>query len=137
MGARQKQWARGARVRLMLALGNTCRACGAQDSLTFDCLTATGSAHHAMESSGRVCYYRKQARQGNLGLLCGYCNSMKAGIKPDEWSRALLFIANSARLLLLSQPPGQGNPMSAPEKRECLRQIVSRIYAERQANPNK
>jgi hypothetical protein len=137
MGARQKAWARDARARLILALGSVCRACGATDSLTFDCLIPTGSGHHAMESSGRMCYYRKQARQGNLGLLCGYCNSMKRDIHPADWAVAIQSVRDSAAILLLSQPPGQGTPMSPVDKRECLREAVSRLCAEQARNPHK
>jgi hypothetical protein len=76
-----------------------------------------------------MCYYRKQARQGNLALLCGYCNAMKSGLKPAEWESALLWVAQSKQILRLSQTPGQENAFTPPEARECLREAVSREYA--------
>ena len=134
MGARQKAWARAARAGLILALGGKCRACGAAEALQFDCLTATGGAHHAMEASARMCYYRKQARQGNVGLLCGYCNAMKSGLTRSEWGTALHFIADSETILLLTGTPGQGSGLTAPQRRELLREAVSRVYAKRRAD---
>jgi hypothetical protein len=133
VSARQKQWARTVRAALILWLGGRCRACGSSDSLTFNCRTPTGADHHAMDSSARMCYYRKQARQGNLSLLCGYCNSIKRNITHADWETALLFVVNSAAIMLLTGIPGQGNRMTAPERRECLREAISRIRADRAA----
>jgi hypothetical protein len=80
-----------------------------------------------------MCYYRKQARQGNVGLLCGYCNSIKRDLNPSEWAQALLFVQHSERLLLLTGTPGQGHAFTAAERRECLREEVSRICARKAA----
>lgn len=133
MGARQKEWARRARIRLTAALGGHCAACGERNNLTFDCLQATGSNHHSWDSSQRMSFYNKQARAGNLGLLCGYCNSMKAGLNPSEWSAVLQWLASSRHIHRLSQTPGQGNALSAADLRECLRVAVSKQYAIREA----
>lgn len=132
MGARQKAWAKGARCRLVTALGGQCVACCSRDNLTFDCRKATGCSHHPWDSSQRMSYYRQQARMGNVQLLCGYCNSMKAGINPSEWEYALQHVRASASIQLLSSSPGQGTALTPAELRECLAVAVRKIYATRE-----
>jgi 5-methylcytosine-specific restriction endonuclease McrA len=78
MSARIKSWARRARVRLLLILGNRCVHCGATNCLTFDCIRPTGDAHHRMSTDQRMCYYHKQSRAGNLQILCADCNTKKS-----------------------------------------------------------
>jgi hypothetical protein len=83
MSRRVKEWAKRARARLMLALGNKCAWCGAVECLTFDCIIPTGGEHHRMSTDQRMCYYNKQARARNLQILCSACNTKKsAGENP-------------------------------------------------------
>jgi len=67
---------------MMATLGGICRACGATNCLTFDCIKPMGGQHHKLSSVGRVCFYREQLRRGNVQLLCSSCNSKK-GAKPN------------------------------------------------------
>lgn len=129
MGRRQKEWARTARVKLILALGSKCSVCGTVQNLTFDCLTPQGSAHHAMESSSRMCFYRHQARQGNLGLLCAFCNALKQGCPLEVWLTALQSVNESRAIHQHSRAPGQGTALTERECRECLAEAVSRYLA--------
>jgi hypothetical protein len=75
MAKRQKAWARKARKKLQHALGDKCAKCGKTDNLTFDCIQRRGHKHHAMDPASRMCFYRKEARQGNLRILCGPCHA--------------------------------------------------------------
>jgi hypothetical protein len=84
MSRRQKEWARLARLRLIVTLGGRCAACGATQHLTFDCRVPRGHAHHGQSTDTRMCFYRAQARVGNLQLLCDRCNSLKADGTMDE-----------------------------------------------------
>ena len=77
MGLRQRKWAKIARERLFQQFGSVCRVCGGRECLEFDCIKPTGSYHHGMGESWRICYYRRQAALGNLQVLCSRCNSRK------------------------------------------------------------
>lgn len=129
MGQRQKLWAKTARTRLIMALGSKCSVCHVRHGLTFDCLTPRGSAHHDMESSARMCFYRKEARAGNLGLLCSACNAMKQAWPLSVWLDALQHIAVSEAILRLTLSPGRDTVLSSLEKRECLKAAGSRFLA--------
>ena len=79
MAKRHKKWAARARAELMEKLGGRC----AQESeecagmLTFDCREPQGHAHHRMDPSARMCFYKKQHAADNLQILCEKCNSRK------------------------------------------------------------
>jgi len=77
MGVRQKAWARNAREQLFETLGRACVFCGATEQLQFDCIRPLGDAHHKLEFSARICFYRGQLEQGNLQVLCARCNAVK------------------------------------------------------------
>lgn len=77
MAARQKAWARRARSRLLEALGGACAWCGSSKGLTFDCVISQGDTHHRKDTSARMSFYHRQARAGNLQILCHACNSQK------------------------------------------------------------
>jgi len=74
MAKRQKQWAKRARAALLEDLGAQCAACGATEQLTFDCKTPMGDKHHRLDTSARMCFYRKQTARGNIQVLCMACN---------------------------------------------------------------
>ncbi len=82
MARAQKEWARRKRAELMALLGNVCAHCGATDGLEFDCLRPKGDAHHRGEASQRMCFYRRQFREGNLQVLCSECNGRKGDSEP-------------------------------------------------------
>lgn len=130
MGARQKRWAKVARVKLSQALGSRCAACADTERLTFDCMVPAGSGHHSFESSQRMCFYRRQARQGNLQLLCEQCNAIKSGLTLAQWQSAVSFVMSSDRLHRGSRSPGQGTGLSSLEFRQCLCEWVSRFHAD-------
>lgn len=87
MGARQKQWAKQARQRLLAELGGVCVLCdkrnmktkGRRGRIEFDVIIPVdGGRHHTFDTSQRICFYRQQHRAGNLQLLCSYHNAQKA-----------------------------------------------------------
>lgn len=82
MGARQKDWARRARVKLMEELGGCCAECGTTEKLTFDCKVPCGDKHHKMDSSARMSFYHAQHREKNVQLLCEKHNAEKADNIP-------------------------------------------------------
>lgn len=84
MGARQKEWARRARSRLMEELGEVCAECGEVACLTFDCIEPKGSRHHRLDTASRMCFYHAEHRRGNVQVLCLWCNSAKAGRRRRE-----------------------------------------------------
>lgn len=77
------KWARRKRIELALALGGRCRKCGATDDLTFDCIKPKDEGHHKLSSVNRMTFYAREARAGNLALLCNLCNVAKSN-KPAE-----------------------------------------------------
>lgn len=102
MGARQKQWARRERARLIGVLGGKCVDCGAVDDLEFDCIYPMGHDHHPWESSARISFYRGQLAAGNLALRCKVCNGRKGNGERIGTRAKKAKIA--ARLLELAWP---------------------------------
>ena len=41
-----------------------------------------GHRRHRGEASQRMCFYRRQFREGNLQVLCTVCNAKKADEEP-------------------------------------------------------
>ena len=80
MGLRQRQWAWQKTLELRELLGNKCSQCKRKrKDLQFDCIESRGDHHHQkMEWSWRMSFYRKQFREGNLQLLCGWCHGRKS-----------------------------------------------------------
>lgn len=78
MGKRQKEWAKTARLNLLLKLGMVCNKCGKEDDLEFDCIDPQGNLHHTFDTSQRMSFYRQQDRQGNIQVLCHDCNVAKS-----------------------------------------------------------
>ena len=77
MGKVQKEWARKARIELMMILGGYC-VCGADDNLEFDCIIPQGDTHHKYDTSHRMSFYRRQHFQfKNLQILCAKCHNKK------------------------------------------------------------
>lgn len=87
MATRQTEWAKRERTRLIGILGGRCVDCGTTENLTFDCLHATGDAHHKMSQSQKMCFYRKQFRAGNLTVRCHAHNSVKRDLPPPVFIR--------------------------------------------------
>lgn len=61
-------------MRLRAALGNVCSRCPAVHDLDFHCIVPQGQDHHKLESSMRASFYLRQARMGNLQLMCKKCH---------------------------------------------------------------
>ena len=78
MSARQKAWARMARLRLIAQLGGKCESCGWEAGLQFDCIKPTGDDHGRKDTSARMSIYHRQHRRGNLQLLCALCHQKKS-----------------------------------------------------------
>ena len=82
MSREAKDWARRKRVELMTLLGNVCAHCGGDENLEFDCIYPKGDRHHRGEASQRMCFYRREFREGNLQVLCNVCSARKGDSKP-------------------------------------------------------
>lgn len=78
MARRQKEWAKRARIELLILLGGTCFKCGTEDMLEFDCIQPQGHRHHTFDTSQRMSFYRAQYKKGNLQILCERCHNKKA-----------------------------------------------------------
>jgi hypothetical protein len=78
MASRQREWAEKATKALRQALGGHCVDCGKKRrKLEFDCIKPMGHAHHRMEWSWRISFYRQQFAAGNLALRCSHCHQIK------------------------------------------------------------
>lgn len=83
MAARQKEWARRAKVALMAELGGKCVECGTTANLTFDCIIPQGDKHHRLDMARRISFYRKQHYEHkNVQLLCKSDNEKKSDNQP-------------------------------------------------------
>lgn len=88
MGQRQKEWARRARMDLLVVLGGQCVCCGTTQDLEFDCIAPAGDRHHRLDTSARMSFYRSQHyHHANLQILCRTCNSKKGGIDAKRAAR--------------------------------------------------
>ena len=77
MARHHKLWARHARAKLMVELGNWCKECESIKDLTFDCIISQGHLHHSMDASARMCFYHRQHEKQNVQVLCRRCNGRK------------------------------------------------------------
>jgi 5-methylcytosine-specific restriction endonuclease McrA len=75
MSKRQKQWARVTRARLIRSYGGKCSCCGGTEHLQFHLLRPAREGHHGRDTSSRTSFYRRQARQANLQLVCARCHT--------------------------------------------------------------
>ena len=82
MSRAAKDWAMQKRRELMTLLGNVCAHCGTAEGLEFDCIYPKGDRHHRGDASQRMCFYRRQFREGNLQVLCNVCNARKGDSEP-------------------------------------------------------
>ncbi len=90
MARAQKEWAKQKRHELMVLLGEVCAHCGTGEDLEFDCISPRGHRHHRGDASQRMCFYRRQFRDGNLQVLCKVCNARKGDEEPGLVVRAPL-----------------------------------------------
>jgi 5-methylcytosine-specific restriction endonuclease McrA len=88
MAKRQREWAKRARIQLIVTLGGECAECGCDDvlELTIDHLFPRRWDLRKVDQSARVCRYRKEAKSGLLQVLCGSCNSAKGRPKAAKKS---------------------------------------------------
>jgi hypothetical protein len=78
-------------------------------------------------------FYHRQARQGNVVLLCHWCNAMKSGVPREVWLSAVALVNDSAAIQRRSLSPGEGTELTEVDRRECLREAVSRYRARQKA----
>ena len=78
MGKAKTLWAQRKRWELLEMLGRRCRLCGCKECLTFDCIVPRGGLHHRLSSADRMTFYCREARLGNLQVLCFDCNVKKS-----------------------------------------------------------
>ncbi len=74
-------WAQTVREWLLLKFGRKCKVCKTtgteKNGLEFDCIIPQGDDHHRAGFISRQSFYRKQAKLGNLQLLCQKCHIKK------------------------------------------------------------
>lgn len=77
MGARQKDWAKRARLQLIEKLGGKCVRCGAVKKLEIDHIIPRDYKIEKYGSDRRISIYRREAAEGKLQVLCAVCNKAK------------------------------------------------------------
>lgn len=103
MPTRQTVWAQQKRIELLVALGRSCVWCGATENLTFDCIRPTGGRHHKLSSVARMTFYWREARKGNVQVLCFDCN-----VKKSDHPQARYVPVNFVSPLSRGRAPGPG-----------------------------
>lgn len=87
MGARQREWARCVRAKLIADLGGRCAIEGCEDlDLTFDHPYGRGWTLRDKDTSWRMSIIREEALKGLVRLLCRSHNS---SLRPSLKTRAL------------------------------------------------
>lgn len=129
MGRRQRVWAKAARKRLMLILGDRCAACGAGEDLTFDCVAPRGDAHHGGNAEARILFYLREMRCGNVQVLCAACNALKGDFSQKFWMDAVALA--KSRLLREGEasPPGSGTSEISQQIRRQISRVLGRLAA--------
>lgn len=74
---RGSHYRKALRKRLISQMGAKCARCGAGEPLQFDTIKPTGWKAHGSGAINRLWHYIKQARAGNLQLLCPWCHRLK------------------------------------------------------------
>lgn len=133
MGTTRRDWNRSRVLSLRGALGAFCRVCGDRDNLSFDCRAPRGSAHHALSSIQRVTFYIREARTGNLQLLCRACNSIKRGHNLAVFEAALRHVHGAAALITLRWCP-RDNTTIPPEKLQQAFRVALELNLESKEN---
>lgn len=79
MGRRQKEWAKRARLALVIQLGGKCDECGSinLDTLQLDHIYTKSYEPQKLGSDSRIANYRREAKAGLLRVLCKSCNSSR------------------------------------------------------------
>jgi len=77
LGARQKIWAKKARLQLIQQLGGACVRCGAKRKLELDHIIPRDYKIEKYGSDRRISIYRREAAEGKLQVLCAKCNKAK------------------------------------------------------------
>lgn len=127
MARRHKLWAKKKRAQMVLALGGKCRCCGTAEDLTFDCIVPQGHTHHSGSAPERICFYRKQMRNGNLQLLCAECNSLKGESNIEVWCSAAAMLLAELTSLRPAGFPGRGTKDFEAAKRSLMREILASL----------
>lgn len=115
---------------MVLAFGSKCAACGSVESLEFDCINPKGNDHHRKSAPERICFYRRQAREGNLQLLCSACNALKGCLHPDKWRFAVANLVVHETIRRDLWFPGKDTPITPANRIEWLRDFCSRHFSE-------
>lgn len=74
MSLRQRRWARKAYADLIQQLGGCCSLCGSTDDLSIHHPHGRDWRLEKVEWSARISIYRREAKEGKLGVLCMQCN---------------------------------------------------------------
>jgi hypothetical protein len=82
---RQKRWRIKWRKRILDSFGNKCAVCQATEHLELDCREPRGHDHHASGPAGRICFYLREWRAGNLQILCEKHNNLKGDMTWSQW----------------------------------------------------
>lgn len=84
MGARQRAWAKRARLELKIRLGGVCEDCGLADlaSLEFHHRVPRRWSQRHVEQSMRIRRLKEEIAAGEVGLLCGPCNKKRGEPPP-------------------------------------------------------
>lgn len=77
--SRQAQWAKTARIQLIIQLGATCQECGCTRIRKLEIDHIHGRTYNLSKlgSHNRITIYRKEAQQGLIQVLCRKCNARK------------------------------------------------------------
>lgn len=76
MSLRQRHWARKAYATLIRQLGGCCSRCGSTDDLSIHHPNGRDWRLEKVEWSARISIYRREAKEGKLGVLCMQCNRL-------------------------------------------------------------
>jgi hypothetical protein len=87
---RGHEYARRRRQKLLESLGGRCAACGATEDLQLDLISRAGIKSHGNGVLGRLCFYVRQWRLGNVRCLCADCNQMKADMADELFWQKLI-----------------------------------------------
>jgi hypothetical protein len=128
MAKRHKRWASRQRQLMIAAMGGACAACGSTEALTFDCIAPRGDSHHRGNAVERMTFYRREARAGNIQVLCDKCNALKGDTEPSLWLVALAMSLSDEVHQSATGTPGGGTAWTIARRRESIQRSLELLY---------
>jgi hypothetical protein len=86
MAKRQREWAKRARLAMVMSLGGKCVDCGSVEiaRLELDHITPCTWDRSKTDASMRIAIYRREIKEGKITVRCDRCNASKSDKEAEQ-----------------------------------------------------